>query len=337
MQRIYWLFALVIALGLAVFAITKFSGDRAQGTRMVADRDFKVADPDVLSKIFIVDRVGNANTLTRNGDSWTFNGKYEANENVMKNLLDAITKIEMQYIPANAAVPNIVKNLATEGIRVDLFDRSGDKIKSYYIGGSTPDERGTFAIMEGAEQPYVVHIPHWVGNLRFRFNLKYDQWRTRKLFEEDIDQISLVSVEYPTQRNNSFVLERKGDGYQVGPYYETGQAVREVPRGRAEGYLVKLEEGYVSAYFNAAVEEKAALIRRIPFATLRIERKDGSEMAMKIFPRASREFDALDPNTDAAVSQMREEGFNLLLNDDADFATAQNPTIQPLLISYDSF
>ena len=64
----------------------------------------------------------------------------------------------------------MVKSLASEGIKVELYDRKGEKIKAYYVGGATPDERGTYMIMENAEEPYVAHIPSWEGNLRFRFN-----------------------------------------------------------------------------------------------------------------------------------------------------------------------
>ncbi|MCB9291126.1 MAG: hypothetical protein H6560_27725 [Lewinellaceae bacterium] len=49
----------------------------------------------------------------------------------------------------------MVESLATEGMKVELYDKDGGLLKAYYVGGSTSDERGTYMIMEGAEQPYV--------------------------------------------------------------------------------------------------------------------------------------------------------------------------------------
>ncbi|MEL6142020.1 MAG: DUF4340 domain-containing protein [Bacteroidota bacterium] len=337
MQRIYALAGIVVILAIALGFFYYSDGDSAKGTRLGEDRDFKVAELEAISKVFISDRAGNATTLTKSGDAWMVNDQYPANSSAMENLMQAVEQIEMQYIPANKAIPNIVKNLATEGIHVEIFAAGDRKIKGYYIGGSTADERGTFAIMEGAEQPYVVHIPGWVGNVRFRYNLVGDDWRSKILFQENLANIDLVSIEYPTQRNKSFVLERGSDGYAIGPFYETGQPTRKLSVGRAEQYLSAYESVYLSAYANHAVQEKAELLRRNPFATLRISRSDGSETSIKLFPRLNSEYEAADPNTDAFVSQVQEAGWNLLLNDDADFVTASSQMIQPLLVSYTSF
>jgi len=333
------LIGLVLLLGVGLFALNRINGtSEITGSRQADDRNFKLAEPEQLGKIFLADRKGNTTTLTRKGENWTYNGRYPANDNVLKNLLEAIGQIEMQFIPANAAVSGIVKNLASEGILVELYDTRGKKVKGYYIGRATPDERGTYAIMEGAEQPYVVHLPGWVGNLRFRFNLLGDEWRSRRLLEEDIEQLTLVSVEYPTQRNESFVLERRGEEeFMISPYYETDQPRRIIARGRAEQYLVNFEKLFVSAYANFATEEKADLIRRIPFAIIRLERKDGSEMAIKVFPRVTTEYDAVDPNTDASVAELSESGYNLLFNDDADFGTIATETLRPFMRSYAHF
>lgn len=328
-----------LVLVAAIFLLRQADGNSSQGTRMVDDRQFKVENVDQVGKIFLADRRGNTTTLERAADGgWMLNGTHKAYDNAMKNLLDAISRIDMQFIPANKAVPGIIKNLASEGIHVELFDRGGDKIKGYYIGGSTNDERGTFAIMEDAEQPYVVHLPSWTGNLRFRYNLIGDEWRSRLLYNTNLSDIQLASVEYPTRRNRSFVLERaEDDNWTVGPFYETGQAVREVPRGRAERFLVNFEESYLVQYANFSLEEKSELIRRLPYAIIRIERKDGSEKTVKVFPRVDKTMEAMDPNTDATVSEVSNRGFNLLFNDDTDFATAANDQVEKFLFVYDNF
>lgn len=322
----------------AIILFRKADGDSAQGTRLVDERDFKVADITEVAKVFIADRNGFTTKLEKQADgTWLLDDQYEAYDNAMKNLLDAIENIEMQFIPANKSVPAIVSNLASEGIHVELFDRSGDKIKGYYIGGSTQDERGTYAIMEGAERPYVIHIPNWTGNVRFRYSLIDQEWRTKKLFATPMEEIQLVSVEYPTRRNRSFVLQRQGERWMIGPFYETDQPAKEVPRGRAEQYLVNFEEAYLSAHLNRNTEAQADALRKLPYAVLRMVRTDGSEKDVKFFPRLDERYESLDPNTDAFASALGEKGFYLLMNEDKDFGAAQTGSMSKLLLTYQNF
>ncbi|MEM9835036.1 MAG: DUF4340 domain-containing protein [Bacteroidota bacterium] len=337
MNRINWLIGIVVVLALGFAALQWSSQGKEKGTHLVNTRDFKVADPTQISKVFLADRKGNQTTLTRAGEDWIINGKYLANENAIKNLLQAVTSIEMQYIPARAAVDNIIKNLATEGILVQVFDQDGQKVKGYYVGGSTADERGTFAILEGADEPYVVHLPGWVGNLRFRFNLVGDDWRSKRVFGEEVEDIERLSIEYPTRRNLSFVLERAGEEYKVAPFYETDQSVRPVPRSRAERYLVKYGHLFVSSYENQAVTERAALRQKIPFAHIRLKLVDGTEKDLKAFARYAERTISVDPKTGQTFDDRPLQGYDLLLNNDEDYAVIQTGDLGHFLVTYDSF
>lgn len=305
---------------------------------MVENREFKVENIEDVAKVFIADRNGFTTKLEKQSDgTWLLDGTYEAYDNAMGNLLDAIENIEMQYIPPNNSIPTIVKNLATEGIHVEIFDRKNRKLRGYYIGGSTQDERGTYAIAEGVEQPYVVHIPGWTGNIRFRYSLIDQEWRTKKMFFTPIEEIELVSVEYPTRRNRSFVLQKEGDKFFIAPYYETDQPKREISRGRAEQYLVNFEESYISDHQNRDKEGKSAALARLPFAIVRMKKTDGTEQDVKFYPRINEAFESLDPNTDAFASSLGDKGYDLLMNKDKDYAVASSKSMNKFLTTYQNF
>ena len=39
------------------------------------------------------------------------------------------------------------------------FFQTTKKLEQFYVGGETADQLGTFMMLEGAKEPYVVHIP----------------------------------------------------------------------------------------------------------------------------------------------------------------------------------
>lgn len=249
-----------------------------------ADRRFKVENTEEIYKIFIADRDGAKTTLERKDGYWLYNGKYTARPNAMDNLLDAIRRVEIQYKPPTAAVKNMITSLATEGIKVEIYNKNNKLLKSYYVGGATADERGTYMIIDGAEQPYVASIPGWEGNLRFRYNLTGDDWRDKTVFAEKAENIESVSIEYPKNRNKSFRLERKGNNYTITPFYETTPKIqRPYKEGSAERYL----EGFRSLGAEAFENEnpKRDSIRQlVPFSIITLKNKEGNERIVKLFP-----------------------------------------------------
>ena len=166
MKRILVLGIIFIALGIVVFSFLR-QQPAEESSLLGADREFAVPEVEI-EKIFLANRINGTTTLLeKQGADWLYNGKYKVRPNALENLMRAITDIEMMYKPADAAVPNMLSDLATRGIKVELYGQDDKLLKVYYIGGSPADERGTYVILEDAEQPYVAHIPGWEGNLRF--------------------------------------------------------------------------------------------------------------------------------------------------------------------------
>ncbi|WP_116124216.1 DUF4340 domain-containing protein [Lewinella sp. IMCC34183] len=293
-----------------------------------AERAFGYADTKDIARIFIADREGNQATFERGGPtSWRYND-YPANENAMKNLLQALERLEVQRLPPSAAVPTLVRSLASAGILVQLFDASGNKLRGYYIGGGTNGETGTAAIVEGSNNPYVVHLPMWTGNVRHRFNLRGDEWRSKELYHADPERVTSLSIEYPRQQNKGFRLERSEEGtFQLSPLVRGQAPAREVPRGVAEGILSRYESYYISRWENGDTASIAAARERLPFAIIRLQEVGKAEQVARIFPRY-RWPDTPDQTLEA---------YTALVNDDRDWALLAVETTQPLLLGYDSF
>ena len=250
------------------------------------DRLFAVKNTDEIYKIFLVDRKdGVTSTLERKGGYWIHNGKRKARPNAIENLLNAIRRIEMKYKPADAAIPGIVQDLATHGIKVELYDKAGKNIKTYYVGGGTNDERGTHIIMEGSEQPYIASIPSWEGNIRHRFSLKGDEWWDRAVFRKDVEDIQSISIEYPKQKNKSFKVEKVGNNqYEVTPFFDiTPKINRPLKAGSVEAYLVGFEK-LIAEDFRNDMQERDSIAELIPFAILTLKDVKGNEQKVKFHP-----------------------------------------------------
>lgn len=338
MNRTYILAAIVVALLLAVFLLNRADGDSERGTHLVEGRNFAIEDARDIGRIYIVDRDGNQTDLRRSGDHWLLDEKYRTSENTIKNLLDAVTRIELQTIPSYGGTRTLVENIAANGIRVQIFDRSENKMRGYYIGGATPNELGTYVIMEEAEQPYIAHIPGWDGNMRFRFNLVGDDWRTKKYFQIEADDIQTVTVEYPTERIKSFHLERADGGFLLSPFYNnTSLPTRPIAKGQAEQYLVRLPTLYLNRYRNDQGEERAEFMQQLPFATISVTKIDGESEVLKLYPNFHQRKISVDQKTGELIDEAPLAGYFALINNDEDWVLFNQLNIEPLLLGYDSF
>lgn len=285
MKRTWLLVALFLLLGAAAFYALRQQKNQP-ASHVSWDMEFAIADPQQVARIFLADRTGQTVTLERNADgSWTYNGRYKARPTAVQLLLETMASLNVLYIPPKAAESTMIKSLAAEGIKVEIYGKGGDKIKSYYVGGVTNDERGTFMIMDGAEQPYVVHVPSFIGQLRVRYMLGDDNWRDRAVFAEQPETIQSISVEYPQQKSESFRLEKVDKAsYVVRPYFSTTPASPLPQRkGMAEAYLLQFETLGAEAYEtdNPARDSVRALV---PFAIVTLRTTAGAEKTARFWP-----------------------------------------------------
>lgn len=284
MTRTLLLAALFLLLGGSAWYITQRNKTRT-GSANNPDMEFAVKNPDDIHKIFIADRKGRTATIERKDGFWLYNGTYKARPSAVKTLLETMSKVNVAYIAPKAAEPQMIKSLASEGIKVEIYDKDNKKIKSYYVGGVTTDEHGTYMIMEGAEQPYVTHIPTFVGQLRVRYLLGDDNWRDRSVFNEKADDIQSISVEYPKEKSESFRLEKKGEStYTVKPLFGTTPIIRAPQRkGMAEAYVVQYESKIAEA-FETSNPRRDSVLTLSPFAIITVEKKNGESKKVRFWP-----------------------------------------------------
>ena len=327
MKKNYWLIAIFLLLGGAT-AWYFFGGKQTSNSSLGWDRLFKVEEKDI-QKIFIAKRTGETTTVERDGDGWKVNGQ-KASKNAVENLLEAVTKLELQSVPPPAATDNVAKELASRGIKVEVYGNRDKKLKAYYIGGVTADARGTYAIMDGSEQPMVLQIPQMVGQIRSRFDLTGDDWRDRNVFSYKPEDIEAVSVEYPQQRNKSFKLKRSGQSWEVKPFYDNVPPInRPVSKGRVEGFLVGFG-GLMAEGFENQYAKKDSIRQMIPFTVVSVTDVKGQERKAAFYPTYRK-----DKDTGERRSEVVERYFADVST--GDWMLTQHRVFEKIFWPYESF
>ncbi len=249
------------------------------------DMEFAVKNTGDIGKIFIADRSNRTATLELKDGVWMYNGTWKARPTAVQTLLQTIEKVTVLSTSTQAAQEHMVKTLASEGIKVEIYDKKGAKMKCYYIGGVTNDEKGTYMILENSEQPYVVHVPSFIGQLRVRYFLGDDSWRDRTVFGEKPEQIRSITVEYPQRKNESFRMEKVKEGeYQVLPYFSTTPPNPNPRRkGFAEGYLLQFEQLTAEAFENQ-FQMRDSISALVSFAVMTLKRDNGETRQVRYWP-----------------------------------------------------
>jgi len=129
------------------------------------DSSYQIEDTASITKIAMADKLDNRVTLERKGaGAWIVDGKYPASQPMINHLLETLKKMRIRAEVNRDAIPNRLKDIATYGIQVDIY-QNGEPTKTYYVGRETQDHMASFMIRKGDSLPCEVHIPGFRGYL----------------------------------------------------------------------------------------------------------------------------------------------------------------------------
>lgn len=308
----------------------------SQTKTTLSEDDWHIAikDTDQIGHIFFANKNNYKIDLKRKNGSWIVNDKYPANLNSVNNLLTTLERMELRYRPQAAAKENMINAIASTGIKVEVYDLEDKMMKTFYIGDATNDERGVVMIMEGSENPYVMHIPTLEGNLRARFFLLEEKWRDKTIFKEDPSNIKSVSINYPKQPENSFVLNLKTEkDYSVSRLTDSklGKSKHALKKGMGSVFLNAFTNQVAEA-FQSDQKYRDSLAHVKPFCEIQLIRKDGSSKNMKLFPINKK--GGVDKEGNVMPAPELDRYF---ANIDDEFYLVQNSLIKKMLWGYDYF
>ena len=180
-QLLYQIIIITILISLIIIGVKQNNNN---STIRTDKRNFSIEDTLDINKIELTNRNLESIVLQRTPQQWILNDSLVANQYSVDLLLKTIKEMRIKNPVARSALTNIIKRMAVQNTKVTIYSNKGD-IKTLFVGGETADQLGTFMMIEGAKEPYVIHIPGFNGYLSSRFNCKEDLWRDKKLFNNN--------------------------------------------------------------------------------------------------------------------------------------------------------
>ncbi len=289
---------IIIAALLVVIAGVLIWNNRYLSTLQGEASDFQVWDTASVTKIYLADRRENESLLERQEDGWTLNGIYKAHPKQVNYLLTTLYKIRIKMPVSVASHDNIVKQLASQSTkveiyqivpRVNLFDKiklfyHEKRTKVFYVGDATMDSSGTFMLKEGADKAYIVYIPSFRGFISTRFTANPDDWRDHTIFHEKLADIQSVEIDFNEDPEGSFRIDNIGrHQYKLTRLCDN----KDLPYDTLKviNFLSSFSDLRFEALFtNTMEQERMDSITSSPFVhNVVLKSKDGSTQDMKTF------------------------------------------------------
>ncbi len=230
-----------------------------KGTLKKELMDFAVEDTAAIDKIFLADKAGHRIILDRikNGE-WTVNKNHKARWDLVNVLLKTIKLIEVQSPVSHSARDNVVSRLSANAVKIEIYQGESDPTKVYYVGGQTQSAFGTYMLLEGSTEPYIMHISHFHGYLTTRYNTKLIEWRDKTVMNYEFKDIASIKIEYPQEEGLSFEIKNIGNWKYELRDLTSGKIVLEYDTTNLTVYLTSFKniqfESFLSNYTMAEVD-----------------------------------------------------------------------------------
>ncbi len=324
-----------------IAGVSYFIYEYSPSTMEKKESEFAVRNIDDITKIRLTDLRGNEVILTRKGKKWIVNGQYDVNDMSKDLLLTAIQKVEAQYRSPENSERNVLKDMAREHNKCEIYLNGEDKpSKVYIIGGSTADGKGTYMIMERngqmAAHSYVTYIPGMNAYLTTRYFPAVEGWRSIWIYRDNDQTIQSLKVEYNREKQKSFEIRRVAtDSFVIAN--SDGQVLQQPKQKFIHQYLNFYGELPLEGFKNKDTLARDTILPTEPFCTISLKRTDKTETNVILYYIPVNEQTHVQFDDEGRKLLYDIEHYYLLFNDKKDFGLIQYYTWGKVLHNYDDF
>ena len=270
----------ILTIILLVGAIALLVWQQQKNTLESVAADFSVKNINMLEKIYFADRYGNELILKKNADDWLVNNKHFVRKSALETLFSTLEKMKVKHPVSESMHNSVIKTLASEGVKVELYTQNKKPYKTFYIGGETADFLGTYMMIEGAKKAYVLHIPGFNGFLTPRFNIdgrkiSSDLWRSRKVFDDS--KIDSIKLHYHENPSKNFTLDAVNFKILLGKSQK-----QQIDSSSFANYLKHIQKVKCEGFAND-LNKKDSILASPPFHTITIYYNNGRKETLDTF------------------------------------------------------
>lgn len=177
------------------------------------EENFRIRNVSAINRIEIESKRYGLQKLQVKNSGWYLNDSIKIRKDAIENILRIVPYVKVMNFPPKAAWDQMSLAMRNEGGTIRFINRSGDEIRSWHIGGTTNDERGTYGMVAGSSKPYVIHVPGFDGSIATRFFMENKEWRSRMILDEVKNSISHLKLVYPETPDSGFEIIQGSGGY----------------------------------------------------------------------------------------------------------------------------
>ena len=329
-NKIY-LVLLIILVAVAVW----FYFTEKNGTIKQELRDFAVEDTASVSKIFMVNKNNKSILLERvNEGTWQVDGKYIARKDAVDLILKTLKRIDIKSPVSKASFENVVRNLAATNTKVDIYTDDEDKpFKTFYIGGPTQDQYGTYMMLENSSTPFITYIPGFSGYLSSRFFLDEYAWRDTRIFKYSFNQIKEVSLEIVDKPEKSYRAVNNGNNSFSLFHLSDNSVVDNFDTVVVKQYLAMFKKVNYERIANEISERKRdSIFNSKPLYIIKLKDDQNKETTITTFTRPKPE------STDSIrLNEFDPDRMYARINDDNEVVIVQYFVFDALTLDIDYF
>jgi len=301
--------------------------------------DFGIENIDKIDKVRITkkDQDG-AIVLERKGeDYWLLNDTWAANINNVALMLKTLNKMEVKSPVPEAGHKSVLNYMAVSGKKVEIFENN-KLIKTIYLGTTTSDDLGTYAMLKDAKSPYVLHIPGFQGYLNTRFSHVKLDWRSKIIYSIESEEIKRATVNWKENPEQSFAIINDGED----PYIQDAKGIKasngEINLNKVRSYLNHFEMIPFTVFAQNVSQENADSISNSePFCVVEVEDKKGAVKKVRIYykPVEKNTYDKFDEAGKPLEHEV--EKYYAFVDSTTEILIIQNATFSKLMKKYKDF
>jgi len=298
-------------------------------------QNFAISNPEEIDKIFMVRKGGQPILLTKKEGTWFLNDSIEANEQKVNMLMETAVKLTVTGPVPKTARNNVITKMAATGTKVEFWNGT-EKIRTYFVGGTTPDQMGTHMWVEGAQDPYVVNIPGFNGYLNSRYQTDPLEWYSKALFKIANSDIQSIELNYPAHPEWSFGFNKKEESIDI--TVDGINSGKKVNSSALLGYFGLFNGVYAEGYpENVAPNKIDSLLHATPFAILTLKPIKGKTIQLTIHRKEAQDnsYNLFDKEGNRLVYDA--ERFYAFVNNSTRLIYIQDLVFKNILVKYQDF